>query len=195
MPEGTSTMKIDKEEISISELEINVKNPASNVEISVTKLDSKPAAVSEIKGKVYQYIEINKKNLKDDDISDAVINFKVEKSWLIDNNADESDVALNRYTAYWEELETSKLNSDVNHIYYKAITPSFSYFAISVKEKAIPEVENMTITDIPEPVEEINETEEVQEELPKKNYKLLISASVVFVLVILTSYVYWKRKK
>ncbi|MDP3765574.1 MAG: hypothetical protein Q8R04_03610 [Nanoarchaeota archaeon] len=54
-----------------------------------------------------------------------------------------------------------------------------------MKEKAITEIENMTISNIPGPVEEINEAEEVQEELPKKDYSMIITVAVtIFVILI-----------
>ncbi|MBS3102411.1 PGF-pre-PGF domain-containing protein [Candidatus Woesearchaeota archaeon] len=200
LPEGTTTMKVNKEEIAVQEIEINVKSPASNVEVSVSKLDSKPASIpQEVKGKVYQYIEIKKKNLKDEDINNADINFKVEKSWLINNNADENEVILNRYTAFWEELETSKLNSDATYIYYKAVTPSFSYFAILVKEKVIPEeiIENITTTNVTEALTEINETEKIEEEPQKKgyNFAMIITAFIIILIVLISYLKYWRKKK
>ena len=193
-------MKVNKEEIAVQEIEINVKSPASNVEVSVSKLDSKPASIpQEVKGKVYQYIEIKKKNLKDEDINNADINFKVEKSWLINNNADENEVILNRYTAFWEELETSKLNSDATYIYYKAVTPSFSYFAILVKEKVIPEeiIENITTTNVTEALTEINETEKIEEEPQKKgyNFAMIITAFIIILIVLISYLKYWRKKK
>jgi PGF-pre-PGF domain-containing protein len=136
MSKGANVMKIRKVEIGITELIINVKNSVNNVEITVTKLDKKPASITgSIRGTVYKYIEITKKQLKTADINNAEIKFKVEKSWLTNNNADEDDVVLNRYTTKWEELTTTKTGSDSDYVYYKAITPSFSYFAIVVKKK------------------------------------------------------------
>ncbi len=200
IPEGSTTMKINKEEISVDEIEINIKNPASNVEVSVTKLDSKPAAITqEATGKVYQYIEINKKNLKDDDISNAAINFKVEKSWLTENNADENGVVLNRYTTLWNELETSKISSEPKYAYYKALTPSFSYFAVSAKEKAVPEetgAANISVINVTAPTEKTNETKEIIKEAPRKGYSLLrIALIAAGILIVLASFVYWKRAK
>ena len=189
-------MKVNKEEISIDEIEINVKNPANNVEISVTKLDEKPASIThEITGKIYQYIEINKKNINDEDINNAVIDFKVEKSWIIQNNADEDGVVLNRYTNSWHELETEKTGSDVEYAYYKAETPSFSYFAIAVKEKIIPEevAENATPANVTEPLGKINETGEIQEEVPKKSYGLLIIMAAVILAVLISYFNYWRK--
>ena len=144
-------------------------------------------------------MEIKKSNIKDENINNAFINFKVEKGWLAENNADEDDVVLNRYTTFWEELSTSKINSDAKHVYYKAITPSFSYFAISVKEKTIPEeavAVNMSIINVTAPIEKTNETKATTKEVPREDYSLLrIVIIAVVILIVLASFVYWKRAK
>ncbi len=174
-------MNINKEEISFKEIEINIKNPANNVEITVTKLDEKPSATENPKNKVYQYLEIKKENIEDKAINNAVINFKIEKSWLNTNNADEDAVALSRYTTSWQELKTEKTDSDNNFIHYKAETPSFSFFAVTAEEK-IQEIENITTEETEEAEEEAVEEEQISEEEPKRNYIWLIAISVVFVI-------------
>ena len=200
MPAGSSTMKINKEEIAFSEIDVNVKNPANNVEISVTKLDEKPAAVThEIKGKVYQYVEVKKSNIKDENINNAVINFKVEKGWLTENNPDENYIVLNRYTTVWNELETSKISSEPKYAYYKALTPSFSYFSISVKENITSEIsiENVSMAstvNFTEQTEVANESKKVKEEaVGKWRYSSLLVIAVVSFVIVPICYLIYKK--
>ncbi|WP_319506681.1 putative Ig domain-containing protein [uncultured Methanolobus sp.] len=64
-------------------------------------------------------------------MSSAEISFKVEKKWLIDNNADPSSIRLYRYSGgSWNELKTSRIGADSKYYYYKAPTPGFSPFSI-----------------------------------------------------------------
>jgi len=133
LKKGETIMSIKKTEIAFSELKMNVKNPGTNVEIKVTKLDDKPD-VTTVGGTVYQYIEITKKNIESSDIARADITFKVEKSWLTEQGASEEDVELSRYTTKWEKLPVTKIKSDATYVHYKATTSGFSYFAITLRE-------------------------------------------------------------
>jgi len=56
-------MPIAKTEIAFSEIRVDVKNAVKNVEISVTKLDKKPETSVSVSGMLYQYIEVETKNL------------------------------------------------------------------------------------------------------------------------------------
>lgn len=134
MPETTETMKITNPEIGFTEIDVQVKNQVNNVEITVKKLTGKPAEVVNVTGKVYQYISINHKNMEETNIEKATIKFKVNKSWIKDNNIDKTTVVLNRYTTQWNKLPTTLVNESSNFIYYQAIAPGFSQFAISGEE-------------------------------------------------------------
>ena len=131
---GVTVMKIDNPELGIKQITVSLKNTVTNIEITVTKLADKPANITKniSTGKVYQYIEIKKSQLKDEDISSAVIEFKVEKEWLTNNSFDENTVKLNRYiNDDWTELPTTKKSSNVTYVYYEARSTGFSVFAIS----------------------------------------------------------------
>lgn len=70
-------------------------------------------------------------------IENAVICFKVEKSWVQDKNIDPATIALNRYTDNkWDQLQTSKSGEDESYLYFAAKTQGFSEFAITGKTKA-----------------------------------------------------------
>ena len=69
-----------------------------------------------------------------DNIGNAVIGFKVEKSWVQDKNVDKSSINLNRYNDNkWNYLPTSKSGEDDKYLYFTAKTPGFSPFAITGK--------------------------------------------------------------
>jgi PGF-pre-PGF domain-containing protein len=89
---------------------------------------------------VYKFINIwvgNKGYATPDNIENAVVTFKVEKSWVQDKGIDQSAIVLNRYNdKKWNELQTTLLNEDENNLYFKAETPGFSPFAITYKVSA-----------------------------------------------------------
>jgi PGF-pre-PGF domain-containing protein len=69
-----------------------------------------------------------------DNIENAVVNFKVEKSWVQDKNIDKSSITLNRYSdAKWNTLSTNLTGEDDKYLYFTAQTPGFSPFAITGK--------------------------------------------------------------
>ena len=131
-PTEGAILTVNKEEIGIKQVNIFVKNPVSNVRVTVTKLDSQPTSVTHsVKGNLYQFLDMTATNLEETNILDVKVQFKVKKSWLSDNNVNDSTVKLNRYDMIWEELETNRLNEDSENIYYEATSPGFSVYAIT----------------------------------------------------------------
>jgi PGF-pre-PGF domain-containing protein len=130
------SMNINKTGIDFTEISLQVENIANQVSITVTKLAGQPATVTHnVTGKVYQYIEIDRTaNINDTNIEEAGIKFKVNKTWINDNNINKSAIALQRYTTIWNKLPTSLVSEDVDYAYYDAETPGFSVFVISGEE-------------------------------------------------------------
>ncbi len=134
-PDVEASMSVNKSGLDFTEIRISVKNQANQVSMTVTKLEDKPADIEkEVAGKVYQYVQIQKSNLEDENIEKSVIKFKVSKTWVSDNNINKLTVTLNRYTTEWSKLTTSLVNEDDTYIYYEAETPGFSVFAVTGEE-------------------------------------------------------------
>ncbi len=65
-------------------------------------------------------------------IKDPEIGFKVDRSWLSQNNIDESTITMYRYDeGQWNSLPTSKIRDDASDLYFIAKTPGFSPFSIT----------------------------------------------------------------
>jgi PGF-pre-PGF domain-containing protein len=104
----------------------------------VEMLKGKSTLVSELPSEeVYKYLNIwvgdsgfgTSKN-----IENAVVCFKVEKSWIQDKNIDRSSITLNRYSdKKWNSLPTSLSGEDDKFLYFTAKTPGFSPFALTGK--------------------------------------------------------------
>lgn len=123
----------------LTEIHIYVQNKVLTVEITIEKLPQQPAEVTiNVSGKVYQYINISKKNLNDADIDNrSSMKFKVAKAWIDENNIDEDTIALHRWqNNRWYKLETNKTSADSEYVYYAASVPGFSIFAIAGEQLA-----------------------------------------------------------
>jgi PGF-pre-PGF domain-containing protein len=116
---------------SLTEINFDVKERATDVTMTVEKISDVPASTGVVAGTSYNYVKIEKTNLNDSNIGSAHIKFKVPKLWLTNNSIDSSTVSLYRFTTQWDKLATAKLSEDSNYVYYQAETPGFSYFAIA----------------------------------------------------------------
>ncbi len=66
-----------------------------------------------------------------ENIKEAIIKFRIENSWIGDNNLASSDIKMVRWDgSRWADLETAAKNMDGTYTYFEAKTQSFSSFAI-----------------------------------------------------------------
>lgn len=146
-PGSAEIMHVNDPDIGLKMINITVRNPAQTVTITVTKLTGQPATViHNISGKVYKYIDIEAKNLKDENISVVKIQFQVNKSWISTNKINRATIALNRYkNNNWEKLTTKEVSEDNDYIYYEAESPGFSTFAITGEELVTTSVAATTV--------------------------------------------------
>jgi PGF-pre-PGF domain-containing protein len=127
------------DDVAFRQINISVSNSVSNVTIIITKLLGLPASVTQISGKVYKYIEINKENITDTDISKVFIKFAVNKTWLTQNNIATSNISLYRWANNrWNELTTTYLSEDASEVFYQAESPGLSYFLIGTRTISAP---------------------------------------------------------
>lgn len=86
-------------------------------------------------GEVYNYLNIwvgNGGYGTKETIENAVIYFKVEKSWIQDKRIDRASITLERYNGKkWNGLPTTLHREDDKYLYFTAETPGFSFFAIT----------------------------------------------------------------
>jgi len=138
IPGIVEIMKDFNVDIGVKQIEIEVKNEANNVEVSVIKYDSKPASVSVSKTNTYKYLQVKDENLEQS-LDKAIMTIQVEKSWALANNLNKEDIALFKYdetSQTWSELKTTFKEEDSTYYYYDTELRGFSYFAIASKEIA-----------------------------------------------------------
>jgi PGF-pre-PGF domain-containing protein len=90
-------------------------------------------------------------------IKDPVIGFKVNRTWLHENQVLTSTIRLNRYTSgVWNPLPTVKTHEDTGYVYFESQTPGFSPFAITSKSSSAVTDTDVTTEKTPE---DISQTE------------------------------------
>ncbi|MGB9940735.1 PKD domain-containing protein [Methanosarcina sp.] len=119
-------------------MSFDARKTAGKTTSSVEMLKNKSTLTPDApEGEVYNYLNIwvgnggsgIEKNLKN-----AVLCFRVEKSWIRDKGIDPSSIILNRYSdSKWNPLPTRLSEEDGRYLYFTAETPGFSPFAITGK--------------------------------------------------------------
>jgi PGF-pre-PGF domain-containing protein len=156
-PEFPMLMKVTNSQIGISEVKVNVNKEKAFARLAVERLSEPPSATLP-EGTVYRYFRIDRYNLENEDITDAYIKFRIEKSWFDGTGIDPVMMSMLRFTDSWDALDVDYDGDDDNYHHYIAWTPGFSYFAAVGKP-----IE--AVTD-PVPAEETQEPA-VQEEQPQ----------------------------
>lgn len=113
--------------------------PLYFVKVTVDVYDKNPVPFyPEPEEPTYKYFKI-KSNVPTLEMEKAEIIFYVEREWLEEINASINTVTLRRLEdKEWKELETTFLGEEerdgAEHFKYSAVTPHFSYFAITAEE-------------------------------------------------------------
>ncbi|AKB59427.1 hypothetical protein MSBR2_2911 [Methanosarcina barkeri 227] len=119
----------------ITDIEFDPLKTLKKTITTVEMLKDKSVFVSGIpSGKIYKYVNIWVGNYGAgvaNYCENGTIEFKVEKSWLEENNVSQSQIILQWYNKDWEPLDTEKVKEDTDYVYFKSKTPGFSCFAIT----------------------------------------------------------------
>ncbi|WP_083755889.1 PGF-pre-PGF domain-containing protein [Methanosarcina acetivorans] len=120
---------------SIAYIEFDPKKTVGKTTTIVETLKGKSTLVTELPtGKVYKNTNIwvgNEGTASSENIENAVVGFKVEKTWINSNGVDSSSVKLWAFEdEKWVELPTSQTDEDEDYVYYEADTPGFASFSI-----------------------------------------------------------------
>ena len=120
-------------------MEFDPKKSAGKTTAIVEMLKNRSVLVSSLpEGKVYRHINIwvgNEGFATPDNIENAVVGFRVEKSWFPENGIDPDSVILHRYAnESWAGLQTGICGEDAEFFYFESKTPGFSPFVITGQE-------------------------------------------------------------
>jgi PGF-pre-PGF domain-containing protein len=153
---STGTFDFEDEDLLITDIDVTTSSDVSSPSVTVSQSTTIPATVSiGAPNNVYGYLTITKQNMEDDDISQVKIRFKVAKSWMSENSIDESTITLNRYVdGVWVELATTKISEDDTYVYFEAISPGLSVFAITARAITTTTTVPTTTTTLPSAFED-----------------------------------------
>ncbi|MCG2736580.1 MAG: PGF-pre-PGF domain-containing protein, partial [Candidatus Methanoperedenaceae archaeon] len=124
----------------------------------------------------------------------GVVGFRVNNSWLEEKELASGDVRLVKWNGSgWIELATFETTKGSEHIYYEAVTESFSPFAITAFRSDVPVVSVKTpVTAQGQAPEKI---EVKREETSGLNGILLVTAVAMVLIVAILGAVYLREKK
>jgi PGF-pre-PGF domain-containing protein len=128
-------------------------------------------------------------------IQKGVIGFRVLNSWLEDEKLAAGDVRLVKWDgSRWIELDTYETTMGSEHVYYEAVSDSFSPFAITAFRSAPQRVEAIKT---PATAQETrgDEIEVKRNETSGSNGILLVTAVVLVIIVAILATVYLREKK
>ncbi len=103
-------------EAPVKTITLSLKISSAFPSVTVKELSAIP--VSPPQEKVYTYLNITKENFSNSDIDNATIEFKVDKTWIENNNI--RSVYLARYENAWGKLMTETVGSENDYKIYKA---------------------------------------------------------------------------
>jgi PGF-pre-PGF domain-containing protein len=134
----TTEISFGDTDTGIDTIEITAADNLYGVTITVERLMEKPSDVTEpTSTNVYAYLNIES-TAPEGSIESLTIKFKVEQTWLTENNIDKNNVVLMRYhNNAWEQLDTTMIDEDTTYVYYQATATGMSTFAIAVSESII----------------------------------------------------------
>jgi PGF-pre-PGF domain-containing protein len=125
------------------------KRNLSDVKVSIIKLKQKPDDIPlQLRSNktIYQYLDIkltsDEEYILEKDIEQLTFTFKVEQSWIVEQNIDKTSITLIRYhDGEWQDLTTIVVHENETYILLDAETPGCSTFAVV----------GSTLVEIPEP--------------------------------------------
>ncbi len=183
-----TNMSFNAGDIAVNGIQIEVNKTFENVKISIQKLSS--ISFNKPNGEVYQYLKFDLTNINDSGIKEVTLYFKVSKSWMKSNGVTPNEIHLMRYVdGNWKALNTMQSSEDNEYVYYKAISPGLSYYAITAIKPTQNQTTNKTVTPINENVK--NETKQVSNVTPitpKPQYNVI---AFVFIALLIALALIW----
>jgi PGF-pre-PGF domain-containing protein len=134
-PGSSGTADFSIHNLSVISIGFAIKSDASagtigEVIISVDENTVIPEGTQAPSGITYRYFGVDTAGVPSQNISQAVITIKVEKSWVESEKIDLDSLRVLRLGVSWDELTTEQFNEDQTYYYYKAYSPGFSLFAV-----------------------------------------------------------------
>jgi PGF-pre-PGF domain-containing protein len=125
------------EQVSIDSLEFISSTDLKDVKFSIERLEDIPEEIIEdpiLNASVYVYLDIKLTShdvyLHEEEFESIKFQFKVNKSWIYENNIDINSIQLFRYNNQWQPLLTIIIDEDDVYFYFEAESPGFSIYTV-----------------------------------------------------------------
>ncbi|WP_156916264.1 S-layer protein domain-containing protein [Methanolobus tindarius] len=140
--------EFNEEGNAISSVEFDSLKNSGTISTIIEVLKNRSSfAYIDAPGTIYQQMNIwvgKSGFVNSDNVENLMVTFRVEKSWLEENNIEASTVRLYRYSdGSWNALPTSITEEDADFVYFKSQTPGFSPFAIGSEAEVTETVEDI----------------------------------------------------
>ncbi len=127
----SATYKFTTPDIAIYEVDVTSTGNEDYVSLRIDSLKGVPVFAKRFPGAVYQYLDTS---LDAHQIKEIAIRYKVENSWINNNDVSEENIKLFRWNNTdnkWYGLKTKIINKDTNYTYYESEATNMSQFAIA----------------------------------------------------------------
>lgn len=138
---GTITVSKDTSAVAINSVEIKLKDIISQLRVRVEQLtpENEPSFVKNFSMAPLKYaaLEITHENLNNSNISSVKISFKINKTWITNNDVNLDNITLYRYSGgKWTALNTKYSKSTLTYYEFEATSPGLSTFLIGAQKTA-----------------------------------------------------------
>lgn len=132
---GSVSVDIKSKNIDIRNITINANKNISNASITISKTPNEDIIPRFTSGVIYQVFNINAKAISNENLNNVTMEFRVNKTWLAQQNYSYNNVILYRVSAsdsLWQALTTVSIREDSTYYYFLSISPGFSTFIIFI---------------------------------------------------------------
>tara|TARA_Y100000034_G_scaffold44576_1_gene54730 strand:- start:20961 stop:24257 length:3297 start_codon:yes stop_codon:yes gene_type:complete len=143
-------VKVESEIIPITDLDFEVFNQSKSVTLTIKSYKKQPKRVKvSAPDIVYKYMNLEATNIDNDNLKNVLIDFRLNKSFVIENDLNMSTVKLNLYDTQdkeWTSYPVIWKSTSSDYYFYKTEVNGFNYMAITLNENFVPEVEVNQVT-------------------------------------------------
>ncbi len=129
-------MTLTFSDFNVTSVVVNAKRPISQIGVNLKELKNRPDdIIIKPEGAVYKYFSLS---LDTENLKNATLHFRVKKSWMDSNSADNASIALFEFNdGVWDILPTYGEGNNDMYAYYQANIEVFStIFAIAASTES-----------------------------------------------------------
>ena len=128
------TVDVKNDNSVVNNIYFESTTDSGKAKVVIEDLKDDTSLVEKPTGDIYKSFNIWIDSDNANDIEDAAVNFKVEKTWLQANSLDKSSIVLNMYdNDKWVAVPITITGQDSTYVYFTAEVSEYSTFAITSK--------------------------------------------------------------